>query len=696
MQLKSLLSLIIFVILCILWGCFNQDIEENSVGDKSPGVIQNKYWEVYLSNDYPWITGAQLKEINESYPAILSDEPPLLFLNDQPKPIDLRQLKFDLKMISALEAEYIVSLPQSGTLMFKFILKDRELCFELAVNDTSANPIRQIDFSQLPFISLKGNNWSYYREVWKCESWDSLEKGLWQRLRRDIQRIGDGMPETSPEVSIYVGAWRKEGCLAMYSDYPIHPLRTRLRQGDSLPKRASYISMGLGEYNWRLKTGTAPKLTLRIAWLPDLNGDGMPNEHDYFLWVNRQLPQPPQWLKETIWYKIFCGSPGDGVVTTFEQCLEIIKGIYHLTDGLPQLIYLVGWQYNGHDTGYPSLDKVNPAIGGQEGLLKLVEEAKKYNAVISYHINVDDAYPESPGWDESIMSLSPDTHKPYPWQVFFNRQSFHISHTKDVLSGKIFKRLDAMRKLVPMERSIHVDAFRSTNLSWEANGEFISQADELFCGVMPILRYFRERGIEPTCESIDSQAIIPSGIMNATWHMDSLRFYHGKLLGGGRGEDFLVRGIGASINTDLTWPMWQKERGRITDMIYLGSLLYFTYVQEELFKAEENNGNWVLQFGKRGKTEIDSENSRLKVTWDGIEIARDNERFIPWKDKEIYLYSQQGGMNKWILPENWRNVNLEAYTLTPEGKILYKNIKIQGNEITIDLPKQTPVKLRLK
>jgi len=83
-------------------------------------------------------------------------------------------------------------------------------------------------------------------------------------------------------------------------------------------------------------------------------------------------------------YKTFCARPG-AVSTTFEQCREIIRLVDLVSNGMPQIVYLVGWQYEGHDTGYPALDRVNEALGGRERSVRLAEEARRHNAVLSYH-----------------------------------------------------------------------------------------------------------------------------------------------------------------------------------------------------------------------------------------------------------------------------------------------------------------------
>ena len=62
--------------------------------------------------------------------------------------------------------------------------------------------------------------------------------------------------------------------------------------------------------------------------------------------------------------------------------MEVAKRIYTLTLGLPKIAYLVGWQYSGHDSNYPSWDVVNERLKRPEdataldSLKWLIEETK--------------------------------------------------------------------------------------------------------------------------------------------------------------------------------------------------------------------------------------------------------------------------------------------------------------------------------
>ena len=90
---------------------------------------------------------------------------------------------------------------------------------------------------------------------------------------------------------------------------------------------------------------------------------------------------------------------------TFAQALEMIRRIHHLTGGLKHVTYLAGWQFEGHDSKYPAWSEVNARLKRPEdreavdSLRWLMAEARAYDTTVSLHINMSDAYENSPLWD---------------------------------------------------------------------------------------------------------------------------------------------------------------------------------------------------------------------------------------------------------------------------------------------------------
>ena len=161
-------------------------------------------------------------------------------------------------------------------------------------------------------------------------------------------------------------------------------------------------------------------------------------------------------------------------------------------------------QGTGHDTLYPSLDIVNEALGTREDLYRLAREAKaKYDTIISYHINTDEAYSnyseyrrdasgklsfvdglQNSDVNERMLALNPDG-TGYEWGPNHNQfaydplqgPAYHLSKTKDFVSGQRIKRLEKVFDTIPVDLSLHCDAWRDINLSYENTTE-----DDPWCG----------------------------------------------------------------------------------------------------------------------------------------------------------------------------------------------------------------------
>jgi hypothetical protein len=92
--------------------------------------------------------------------------------------------------------------------------------------------------------------------------------------------------------------------------------------------------------------------------------DGEPSG-EYYDYTVTMKPERP-WLlpyHQTLIYRTFnCSRDGEGnmkeVFLNFEESLEVIRRMYHLTRGVPQVVYLTGWQFEGHDSNYPSWAEV--------------------------------------------------------------------------------------------------------------------------------------------------------------------------------------------------------------------------------------------------------------------------------------------------------------------------------------------------
>lgn len=165
------------------------------------------------------------------------------------------------------------------------------------------------------------------------------------------------------------------------------------------------------------------------------------------------------------------GKGGSKVFCDFETALDLIKKADQLTLQVPKIIYLVGWQYKGHDDKYPAFFEVNKALKragdttAEESLSWLIKEAKKHHTTVSLHINMTDAYEDSPLWDTYVGSDLISKNANGSLMVignYNNRAAYQINYRNEWESGWTQRRIDSLLTVVPeLENTgtIHLDAW---------------------------------------------------------------------------------------------------------------------------------------------------------------------------------------------------------------------------------------------
>jgi hypothetical protein len=244
---------------------------------------------------------------------------------------------------------------------------------------------------------------------------------------------------------------------------------------------------------------------------------------DYYDWQKTMKPETP-WLRN--YSQIYqsglflCQRDGDGAVKkvylTFEQALDAIRKIDNLTLGIPKIIFLVGWQFNGHDSGYPSWSVVNEHLKrpqdatALDSLRWLMVSAREYHTTVTLHINMFDAYRDSPLWkvyDENNIIIKDAHAEPIEGPRYDDMQSYQISYAQEWKLGYAQKRIDALLRMLPELKeagTIHIDAFKSIQgvrpsdpISSPLLGYTIE--DEL-AAQRKILRYWRMNGVDVSTE----------------------------------------------------------------------------------------------------------------------------------------------------------------------------------------------------
>jgi len=207
-------------------------------------------------------------------------------------------------------------------------------------------------------------------------------------------------------------------------------------------------------------------------------------------------------------YKIFLkGKTDKEVRTTLDQAMDWIRAMWEITGGMHQIVYLVGWQHAGHDSKFPDFSVVGDQCRSsfsqdpRASLRAMMRAARKYNADVSLHINMDDAYTNSPLWQTYVDNdLLCRDRKGGIWRgaVWGGEQSTPISHLKEWRKGFAQKRVLGLLELLPEvkeARTIHLDSFAGRESPFEG----ITFQDDIEA-IRQLVDFWHDQGIDVTTE----------------------------------------------------------------------------------------------------------------------------------------------------------------------------------------------------
>lgn len=403
---------------------------------------------------------------------------------------------------------------------------------------------------------------------------------------------------------------------------------------------------------------------------------------------------------KTLTYKLFLAmeeygslrNPGTddrdaSVFITFEEALDIIRRIDAVTIGMPKIVYLVGWQRGGHDHGYPQFTEVNPKLKRKEdaaaadSLRWLIREGKKYNTAISIHINLVDAWDDSPLWEEykarHIIAENQDgSLRMAPGcEVFLKEHGIlcaNVCQKRLWESGYFHSQIDTLLKLLPEivdSHTIHIDNWRAIGSALQG---ISAREDEVY--IRKMFLYLRELGLDATSEgSFHGREEPMTGLQPMTWWDIP---YHQSIIPpalycGGRTTrvDSDPR-FGESIHIENS-VLVNLRRGRdaisgIQDEFCLYTLPWQFLNSFLLESYDETTACY------EGGIKAAIENGIPVIMWNQTQIRRGSTVFVPmlWSDtREILMYSYRDTYLYTNLPVGWEDVaSVDLYYVDPSGE----------------------------
>ena len=402
---------------------------------------------------------------------------------------------------------------------------------------------------------------------------------------------------------------------------------------------------------------------------------------------------------------------GHEVMCTFEDALEVIRKTDNVTRGIPKIIYLVGWQKGGHDHGYPAWDEVNARLKraqdatALESLRWLIREGRKYNTTVSLHINMADAYKQSPLWDEYWAKdciAKDENGQPYTLGIAVKGEDmYNVVYPKEWEAGLAQRRIDGLIKMIPElidGHTIHIDVFIANRdggkpiSPWHAKPENGALTPDKYVDTQRmIFHYWRDRGFDVTGEGT-GWAHPPGehfvGLQPMAWWYSWNPMEIPECLGArGRTEresdgDFR---FGSSMHGEEIWKSDKEKMPGFLGMFCRTTLPWYYLSRLERQKLE----NDALSYSD-GVVARNESGKRIIRKGDFI-LREDDDLFVPalWiEKKEIIAYSKAGYASKsWQLPNDWDNVkNVDIYRITLDGCVpLKKSVPVTGGKLTLSL-----------
>jgi hypothetical protein len=391
---------------------------------------------------------------------------------------------------------------------------------------------------------------------------------------------------------------------------------------------------------------------------------------------------------------------------SFVQTVKNVHGLYNLTDGLRQVVYLAGWQKGGFDTSFPEPYEAEERCGGTKALADALEAIRAYHALSGLHDNFDDI--DASRFPDCPFTAMDEWGQPWRGWIWAGGMTHSIGFSKYVKSGAMSSRVRRMTTLLPLRDTYHIDVLTAEACRYDYDPAQPASAEDSFRAKLEIVAAFQEKGIDVTSEMLTHPAVGHIGYALHT-RMDVYDVFI-------PGERFipLVQmiyhdAIGYSAPSHTKEQMlWGLLTGAHTfhEEDVLGPLsvsrYYLQHVQAMLMNGKqmtdfEMSGTEARsRFGEDSCVEVDFATESYRVVWEGKLTGCNFTTFF--RGPKGYLaYSMEGALDGYAVPEEWREGDtLRLTCLTPEGDGASWEIPCPKATLALTLPAMTPVRIICK
>lgn len=537
--------------------------------------------------------------------------------------------------------------------------------------------VETIEFTNQALITLSGEQAGY-----GAVKADSGQHGI-SDLFKTTDELVEG--ESNEEQVTYPLIYNAKYAAAISNNVvtPIEKIRVK---ADGDKKQFTFAS---GAFTYRYceepfkgHTETEPLPYTQIIIGGDENEDGRLDWQDAAILFREIMPIPrgAEVVKDqVIWIAMnFTSSTSN----PFLRVLDNSKILSYYYDGFAQMILNKGYQAEGHDDSHPDYTEVGVRQGGAHDLNLLGQIGAAYHVKTGIHINAIEYMLDAVHTKLENLKGGKLGALEHGWAWL--DAAYLVDQMKDLESGELERRLEALYEVVPTLSFLYVDVyFRSDyhaykfaqlmNRHWDIGTEF--------AGPFEGNQIFNHWGIDPYYPS-------SKGAKSMVYR-------------------FLYNGFKDSFNPDpllkgLQMPgvgTWQSQTNLFEGIaLFYNQNLPTKYMQySPIVKMTEDqidfeNGSYVAREGEHIK--LYSKDKQLIAIMNEETIRCTSTLFIPWspvEEDKIYYWNNEEGTTTWQLPKKWNDqTEVYVYELTAHGRKFIEALTVTNHTVTLDYKSQTP------
>jgi hypothetical protein len=464
----------------------------------------------------------------------------------------------------------------------------------------------------------------------------------------------------------------------------------------------------------------------RLDFVGDLDGNGSVDWLDGAKLVRSRMPAiPTHYYDDKLMYEIGLDRPRwpASKVTTFNDAIKPIQNFAALTDNVPQVVVLWGWQYRGTDTGYPAVAEVNARVGTYGDMIRLIAEARQYNCTVTLSDNYDDAYKSSPAWDPAIIARRPDGGL---WESrnWSGENSYIVGMAKYMrgsgapTQGPGIERTAYTCKQYRLRDTIYVDVLTYYSIRNDWDHQYpASGVKNLVEGRYRVLDEFKAFGVDVMSEALRYAFIGKVSRFGYAQQPLLNPFTEEPLPDPFGGEN--VPMLATIYRKSAVWGRSGKTKGLLdtlldmfffnggqsswqmsnsltsdpqvmTDWVYIYTLPWMRVRGLDIETFRRDGERTVIGLEGGGEIDLDWQKQTYSVSLGGVEIARDSSTFCPVDPSRIAFYSLQAKQLSASLPKDWDAQKIAAIALSVE-KPQEVQVAVEGGRISVSVASRQPV-----